>query len=91
MIVALRTKVDRPAPFTLTRSGSSAVPARFGTDSLFCEAYVAPASPPSEKFIFMNGGVRGRGAAGASKKHVWAPDQRSNTSMAGGPYSVRLR
>ena len=91
LLDALRTKVDRPAPFTLNKSGYGVTTAKFGSTDPFSEMSIKPAQSAYEKFIFENGGVRGRGAAGASKKHVWVPGQQTNTSLAGGAYSVKPR
>jgi hypothetical protein len=90
LLDALRTKVDRPAPFTLNKSGYGVVPARFGSADLFSEMAIKPAQSAYERFIFESGGVRGLGAAGASKRHVWVPGQRTNTALAGS-YSVKPR
>lgn len=70
----LRTKVDRPAPFTLNKSGYGTVPARFGDATPSSEMFVKPAQSAYEQYVF-SGGARGRGAAGASKKHVWQSGQ----------------
>jgi hypothetical protein len=84
----LAKDIDKPAPFTLQRSGYGINIARFGDANPFSEAYVKPAQSAYLQFIIESGGVRGLGQAGASDKHVWVPGQRPGQTF-GSAYSIQ--
>lgn len=89
LIDALKRNIDKPAPFTVNKSGYGVTFAKFGDANPFSESFVKPAQSAYEKFIF-EGGVRGLGDAGASAKHVWVPGQRPGSRPAGA-YSTKPR
>jgi hypothetical protein len=85
---ALPTKVDRPTPLMLNKSGYGVVTARFVSIDPFSEMAIKPAQSAHEKFIFENGGERRRGTGALGRICVIARPA-DNTSMAGGVDSVK--
>lgn len=90
LLAELKGKIDRPAPFTLNRSGYGVTIARFDQASPFSESFVKPAQAAYEQFIMGMSSVRGLGMAGASNRNVFVPGQRPGAVVAGS-YSAKPR